>query len=90
MKLRRRMYIEQKNNGKEFLNDSGPAIIGEVSYSKTGITIYFENKTFQRIKGGGIWGNYYCLEDGNEYWISGVKKHGSNRHIFGSGPIEEK
>lgn len=27
------------------------------------------------------------LKTGDQYWISGVKKRGSNRHIFGLGKI---
>ncbi len=80
-------YIEQKTDGARDLEDRGPAEIGEVSFSKTGKTIYFKGKTFERIKGGGIYGNYRCVQDGNEYWISGVKKRGTNRHDFGSGQI---
>jgi len=82
------MYIEQKTSGRASLDDHGPAKIGKVSFSKTGRTVYFQGKTFRRIKGGGVAGNYYCVEDGNEYWITGVKKDGSNRHWAGGGPIE--
>ena len=32
----------------------------EVALSKTGATIYYGDKSFQRIKGGGIYGNYLC------------------------------
>jgi hypothetical protein len=81
------MYIEQKTAGNRILQDRGPAEIGEVSFSKTGRTIYYQGKSFRRIEGGGVCGNYVCLEDGNEYWITGVKKRGSNRHWAGSGPV---
>lgn len=81
------MYIEQKTDGSRSLEHRGPAEIGEVTFSQTGRTIYFKGKTFERLKRGGIYGNYICVEDGNEYWISGVKRRGSNRHQFGSGPI---
>jgi len=39
------------------------------------------------LKGGGIYGNYICVETGDEYWISGVKKRDSNRHWAGSGRV---
>lgn len=81
------MYIEQKTDGARSLQDQGPAVIGEVTFSRTGRTIYFGGKTFERLRKGGIYGNYACLEDGNEYWISGVKKDGTNR-LWGSGPVE--
>ena len=82
------MYIEQKTDGVRQLQHHGPAQVGEVTFSRSGKTIYFEGKTFNRIKGGGVYGNYLCVEDGNEYWISGVKKRGTNRHVFGGGPVK--
>jgi hypothetical protein len=82
------MYIEQKYDGNRYLHDRGPAEIGEVTFSKTGKTIYFKGRTFERIKGGGSCYNYRCVETGDGYWISGVKKRGSNRHWAGGGPIK--
>lgn len=76
-------YIELKTG----YNDNGPAWIGLVSFSKTGRTIYFNGKAFQSLNGNGISGNYYEIESGDEYWISGVKKNQNDRHIFGSGKI---
>ncbi len=35
----------------------------------------------------GISGNYFNLENGDEYWISGVKKDMTDRHKFGGGTI---
>ena len=80
-------YIEQKTEGRTQLEDRGPAVIAEVRFSKTGRTIYYKNKTFMRLGGQGIYGNHRCVEDGNEYWISGVKKRGSNRHWAGGGDV---
>ncbi|MHB1422712.1 MAG: 1-deoxy-D-xylulose-5-phosphate synthase [Gemmataceae bacterium] len=75
------MYIEQKTDdeGNLPLDDKGPAIVAKVSFSRTGKTIYCDGKTYRRLEGGGWFGNYRCEEDGNEYWISGVKMDGSNR-----------
>jgi hypothetical protein len=81
------MYIERKTHNRRSLGDRGPAVIGEVSFSRTGTTIYFAGRSFRRIRKGGMIGNYFCNEDGDEYWISGVKKRGSNRHWAGGGPI---
>jgi hypothetical protein len=81
------MYIEQKTDGRVNLHHRGSAVIGEVTFSKTGKSIYFKGKTFERIKGGGVIGNYRCIEDGNEYWISGVKKRYTNRHWAGGGKV---
>lgn len=77
------MYIEQKTG----FNDNGPAWIGKVQFSKTGRTIYFNGKAFKSLSGTGIYANYYDLETGDEYWISGVKKNGQDRHSAGGGKI---
>ena len=75
------MYVELKSG----FNDNGPAWIGKITYSKSSQTIYFNGKAFK--KGSGISGNYHDLETGDEYWISGVKKKGHDRHWAGSGKI---
>src|SRR5215472_11337709 len=65
------MYIECKAG-----NLSGPARIGRVTYSKTGATIYYHGKAFRSFKGSGFKANYYEVESGDEYWISGPRKDG--------------
>jgi len=67
------MYIERK---AESLN--GPARIGRVSFSKTGRTVEYRGKKFQKFKGGFKW-NHFDLETGEEYWISGPRKDGQDR-----------
>ena len=74
-------YIEPKTGYR----DDGPAWIGNVKESKTGKTIYFNNHAFQKCQG--IQGNYYDIETGEEYWISGVKRNGQDRHWAGSGKV---
>lgn len=76
------MYIELKTG----YDNNGPAGIGNVKFSKTGRTVYFNNKCF--IKARGIKGNYIDFESGEEYWISGIKKNGADRHWAGSGKIQ--
>ena len=76
-------YLEQKSG----FSDNGPAWIGMVSFSKSGRTIYFDGKAFQSLDGMGIYGNYFDIETGDEYWISGVKKDMTDRHQFGYGKI---
>lgn len=92
MPANRVMYIEQKTADGSLLNDRGAAEIGEVSFSKTGTTIYFKGKSFRKASvcagrriGPGF--NYVCVETGDGYWISGVKKRGTNRHWAGGGPV---
>jgi hypothetical protein len=75
------MYIELKTG----YSDNGPAWIGKVKYSKSGQTVYFNNKGFKRFQG--INSNFYDIETGEEYWISGVKKNGEDRHWAGNGKI---
>ena len=77
-------YIELKSSER---NHNGFACIGLVSFSKSGKTIYFDGKGFKSLNGTGISGNYYEIESGDEYWISGVKKNMSDRHLFGNGKI---
>jgi hypothetical protein len=79
------MYVEQKTARNRSLQDRGPAEVGEVSFSKTGSTIYFQGKSFKRENAS--CGNYRCIETGDVYWISGVKKRGTNRHWAGGGLI---
>jgi len=68
------MYIEHK--GGEL---TGAARIGRVSFSKTQRTLYYAGKTFQSLKGTGFKANFVELESGDEYWISGCKRDGSDR-----------
>ena len=66
-------------------SDDGPAWIGYVKTSKTKKTIYFNNHAFQKYNGN--YANYIDIENGDEYWISGLKKKESNRHWAGHGKI---
>jgi hypothetical protein len=76
-------YIELKTG----YSDNGPAWIARVKLSQSGRTIYFGRKALKRAKGGGISGNHYDLETGEEYWVSGVKRRGLDRHWAGSGIV---
>jgi len=73
-------YIELKTG----YNDNGPAWIGRVQVSRSGQTVYFNGRAFKR-RGGGASGNHFDVETGDNYWISGVKKDGRDRHWAGSG-----
>lgn len=76
-------YIELKSG----FSDDGPAWIGLVEFSKSGRTLYFDDKAFQSLKGTGIGANYYDIETGDEYWISGIKKNKQDRHWAGNGKV---
>ena len=68
------LYIERKAG-----NLTGTARIGRVAFSKTGKTLYYRGKKFQSLKGSGFKANYYDLATGEDYWISGCKKDGTDR-----------
>jgi hypothetical protein len=80
-------YIEQKTEGNANLDDRGPAVVAKVKFSNSGLSIYHGDKMFLRNPTRGGPGNCYCLQDGNQYWISGVKKRGTNRHWAGGGDV---
>ena len=65
---RRLMYLENKD-GKI---DGAHARIGWVTFSKSGQTGYY--------RGSGIRGNFFDVATREEYWVSGVKKRGTNAH----------
>ena len=77
------MYIELKSG----YSDNGPAWIGLVEFSKSGQTVYFDNKALKKLKVPGPFANHYNIETGDEYWVSGVKKNGQDRHWAGNGVI---
>lgn len=76
-------YIELKTG----FGSSGPAWISRVTLSRSKTTVYFNGRALKKVRGGGISGNYIDVETGEEYWISGVKKSGTDRHWAGSGPV---
>jgi len=72
----RLMYLENKEGDI----DGHPARIGWVRFSKSGRSVHYRGRTLTRIKGGGVSGNFFCQDTGEEYWVSGVKMRGSNAH----------
>ncbi|GAB5458577.1 MAG: hypothetical protein Hens3KO_16070 [Henriciella sp.] len=84
MARKRIMYIELKSG----FSDDGPAWIEKVRLSKSGRSIHFRGKELLNIGGSGISGNYGDVATGEEYWVSGVKKNGQDRHWAGSGKVE--
>ena len=67
------MYIEAKSTGL-----TGPARIGRVTFSKSGATLYYGTKAFRSLKGTGFKSNYYEVETGDHYWISGPRRDGKD------------
>lgn len=77
------MYIERKSESLD-----GDARIGWVSFSKRGRTLYYDGKTFQKLKGAGFKANYENVATGEHYWITGCKKDGGDRLYGGSKPVD--
>jgi len=76
-------YIECKSDSADWMD----AWISRVKYSGSKKTVYFNGMALKSSHGRGISGNYYNMENGDEYWISGVKKNEWNRHWAGGGKI---
>lgn len=74
VKKTRIMYIEDKSAG---LN--GPARIGRVTFSKSGQSIQYGGRNFQRLCGQGFKANYFDEASGDHFWISGPRKDGEDR-----------
>lgn len=77
------MYIEDKSSGLE-----GEARIGRVYFSKTGKTLYYRDRKFQSLKGNGFKSNYYDIDNGDEFWISGPRKDQNDRLYGGNDGVE--
>ena len=73
---RRLMYVENKDGTL----DGADARIGWVTFSKTGKTIFYRGKELLKAKGGVTRGNFIDVATGEEHWVSGAKKRGSNGH----------
>jgi hypothetical protein len=71
---RRVMYVENKSGDI----DGAAARIGWVTFSKSGQSVYYRGRTL--VKANGVAGNFMDADSREEYWISGVKKRGSNVH----------
>ncbi|MEK7264490.1 MAG: 1-deoxy-D-xylulose-5-phosphate synthase [Pseudomonadota bacterium] len=77
------MYIEDKSNGF-----NGDARIGRVTFSKTGRSLTYRGRTFQRTKSGYKY-NYFDQESGDRFWITGPRKDGADRlYPQSSKPVE--
>ena len=57
---------------------TGPATIGRVTFSKTGATLYYQGRSLQSLKGQGFKSNYFDIETGEHFWVSGPKKNGQD------------
>ncbi len=85
---KRIVYMEIKSHGGGY-DDRGPARICCMTVSKTGKSLHYQGKTFQRTKGPAGCGNYFDADTNDIYWISGPKKDGTDRLEWAqSAPVE--
>jgi hypothetical protein len=77
------MYIECKGDGLH-----GSARIGRVTFSRTGATLHYGDKSFGKLGGSGFKANYFDLETSEHYWISGPRKDGTDRLYKSDLPVE--
>lgn len=78
------MYVEYKGGGL-----SGPARITRITFSKSMRSVYFAGKRLQSLAGNGYKSNYFDVETGEEYWVSGCKRRGGDRLYHGLVDIDE-
>lgn len=74
---------ESKGNGLH-----GTARIGRVTFTRTGSTLHYSGKSFQSLKGSGFKANYFCVETGEQYWISGPRRDGTDRLYKSDWPVQ--
>jgi hypothetical protein len=77
------MYVEDKSSGLQ-----GPARIGRVYLSKTGKTLYYRGRRFRSLKGAGFKANYFDVQTGEHFWISGPRKDQDDRLYGGNKGVE--
>jgi len=94
------MYIECKGGGFKSLIGypeikissggglHGSARIGRVTFSRTGATLHYGEKSFQSLNGSAFKANYFCVETGEHYWISGPRRDGADRLYKSNWPVE--
>lgn len=78
-------YIECKG----FWQLTGDGRIGRVRFSKSGKSIYYGGVTLQSLAGFGYKANYFNVETGCHYWVSGPKKNGQDSLYPGIVEIDE-
>jgi hypothetical protein len=79
------MYFEYK--GDDGL--VGAARIGRVKFSKSGKSIHYAGRTFKTLHGAGFKSNYFDVETGDHYWISGCRKDGRDALYSTTAEIDE-
>jgi hypothetical protein len=63
--------------------DDGPAWVGRVKQSRSRRTVYFNGRALHQVGRG----RHVDIVTREEFWVSGVKKDGEDRHWTGSGLV---
>jgi hypothetical protein len=71
---RRLMYVENKDGDI----DGADARVGWVTFSKSGKSVFYRGR--ELVRANGVRGNFLDVKTREEFWVSGVKKRGSNVH----------
>ena len=70
-RINQKSHINRLTANNEFRYPWHSTEIGEVEFTSTFNTAYYKGLTFKKIKGSGRHGgNYYCVEQNDEYRIS--------------------
>ena len=68
------VYLQLKTG---YNTDLGPSWIARVQFSRTFQSLKFQGKTLERFQGGRD-ANFYDVDNGDEYWVSGPKRDRSD------------
>lgn len=68
------LYLERKIGVRGA--HEGDAFIGEVTTTRTGATLRWGGRSFRSLKGSGFKANYFEVETGVRWWISGCRRDG--------------
>ncbi|MBM7781775.1 hypothetical protein [Arthrobacter tumbae] len=84
------MYVQLKTG---YNTDRGPAWISLVRFSKSWRTAYFHGRTLHRVTGtarANFDSNFYDIESGEEYWVSGPKRDRADGRYSSQQPLVEE
>lgn len=85
------MYVQLKSG---YDIDRGPAWISRVRFSKSWRTAYFHGLTLRRVTGTAYAhrddGNFYDVDSGDAYWISGPKRDQTDGRYSNQQPSVEE
>jgi hypothetical protein len=81
------MYVQLKTGHN---TDRGPAWIACVRFTRTWRTAYVHGRTLRRVTGtaeANFDSNFYDVDTGEEFWISGPKRDRTDGRYSNQGPL---